>query len=152
MVTTGAGKPVVYRSAQRGSVCAWDGCAFGDCAGGADRFRCNVGGNGYVNVMVPTAAASCGSGADGTVSAPVQVAATGWWSGLLCGYGHASYLSADVKPGRTFTVEVTALDEQGLATTTKAMPVIACMRRRMVRVMHLRWAWLPRRFKGSAQA
>ncbi len=83
-----------------------------------------VGGNGTVNVVVPTAAATCGNGADGTLSIPVQAAASGWWNGLLCGYGHASYVSADVKPGRTFTVEVTALDEQGLPTTTKAMPVI----------------------------
>ncbi len=87
-------------------------------------FGVYVGGNGTVNVVVPTAAAKCGDGADGTMSMPAQAAVSGWWNGLLCGYGHASYVSADVKPGRTFTVEVTALDEQGLPTTTKAMPVI----------------------------
>ena len=74
--------------------------------------------------MVADAAPVCGDGADGTASAPIPVAATGWWKGLLCGYGHTAYSSMQVKPGRSLTVEVTALDAQGLATTTKAMPVI----------------------------
>ncbi len=70
------------------------------------------------------AAGACGNGADGTASTPAEVAATGWWTGLLCGYGHASYGTVNVHPNRTFTMEVTALDEQGAATLTKAMPVI----------------------------
>ncbi len=70
------------------------------------------------------AASTCGSGQDGTASAPAEVAATGWWTGLLCGYGHASYGTVNVHPSRTFTIEVTALDEQGAATESKAMPVI----------------------------
>ena len=70
------------------------------------------------------AASSCGNGQDGTASAPVEVAASGWWTGLLCGYGHASYDTVNVHTNRTFTIEVTALDEQGVATGTKAMPVI----------------------------
>ena len=70
------------------------------------------------------AASMCGSGQDGTASTPAQVAATGWWTGLLCGYGHASYGTVNVHPNRTFTIEVTALDEQGTATEAKAMPVI----------------------------
>jgi hypothetical protein len=77
-----------------------------------------------VNFTIADAPAACGAGGDGTPSAAAQVAASGWWNGLLCGYGHASYLAANVKPGRTFTLEVTALDEQGLATDSKAMPVI----------------------------
>ena len=70
------------------------------------------------------AASTCGSGQDGTASAPAEVAASGWWTGLLCGYGHASYGTVNVHPNRTFTMEVTALDEQGAATEAKAMPVI----------------------------
>ena len=77
-----------------------------------------------VSFTVPDAASACGTGLDGTASDPAQMAATGWWTGVLCGYGHAAYLGVDVKPGRTFTVEATALDQNGLATTTKAMPVI----------------------------
>lgn len=67
---------------------------------------------------------TCGNGQDGTAAAPVQAAARGWWKGLLCGYGHASYVEAAVRPSRSFTVEVTALDAQGIATLSKAMPVI----------------------------
>ena len=77
-----------------------------------------------VSFTVADAASTCGTGLDGTAAEPAQMAATGWWTGTLCGYGHAAYLGVDVKPGRSFTVEATALDPNGLATTTKAMPVI----------------------------
>ena len=77
-----------------------------------------------VDVTIPDAAAACGNGQDGTASSPMTLPATGWWNGLLCGYGHASYVAANVRPSRSFTVEITALDEQGIATTAKAMPVI----------------------------
>ncbi len=76
------------------------------------------------NFVVPDAASPCGNGTDGEAGQPVPVAASGWWTGLLCGYGHASYLHLPVRAGRTFTVEVTALDANGLATTTKLMPVM----------------------------
>ena len=69
-------------------------------------------------------ASACNPGADGTEAAPSAVAATGWWPGLLCGYGHAAWSSLAVKANRSFTVEVTAQDEQGFATTAKAQPVI----------------------------
>lgn len=73
---------------------------------------------------IPDAAPVCGNGQDGTPLAPMQAPSTGWWTGLLCGYGHASYVQTAVSPGRSFTIEVTALDAQGLATESKAMPVI----------------------------
>ena len=43
---------------------------------------------------------------------------------MLCGYGRSAWSSLTVKGNRTLTVEVTAEDEQGFATTAKAMPVI----------------------------
>jgi hypothetical protein len=76
------------------------------------------------NLTIADAPAACGNGADGTMSAPMEAPASGWWNGLLCGYGHAAYAAVDVKAGRSLTVEVTALDANGLATTAKAMPVI----------------------------
>ena len=76
------------------------------------------------NFSIADAAGVCGTGLDGVAADPAQIAATGWWNATLCGYGHASYLGVDVKPGRTFTIEATALDANGLATTAKAMPVI----------------------------
>ena len=78
----------------------------------------------YLTLNANDAAGTCGTGADGTPTAPMAASATGWWAGLVCGFGHVSYVSAAVRPGRTFTVEVTALDPQGLATTAKLMPVI----------------------------
>ena len=73
---------------------------------------------------IADAASPCGNGLDGTATQPAAVDASGWWQGLLCGYGHASWMHLPVRAGRTFTVEVTALDAGGLATTGKAMPVM----------------------------
>jgi hypothetical protein len=70
------------------------------------------------------AASGCDTGGDGIESAPLAVAASGWWSGVLCAHGHAAWSSFSAKAGRTATLEVTALDEQGFATTAKAMPLI----------------------------
>ncbi len=73
---------------------------------------------------ITDAAVVCGTGTDGTAADPAQIATTGWWNATICGYGHASYFGVDVKPGRTFTVEATALDGNGLASNSKLMPVI----------------------------
>ena len=73
---------------------------------------------------IPDAPAACGDGLDGSPELPMVLPASGWWNGLLCGYGHVSYSAALIRGGRSFTVEVTALDAASLATTTKAMPVI----------------------------
>jgi hypothetical protein len=78
----------------------------------------------FLDFYVSDSASVCNTGSDGTEAAPAAVAATGWWPGLLCGYGHAAWSSLNVKANRSLTLEVTAQDEQGLATITKAMPVI----------------------------
>jgi hypothetical protein len=70
------------------------------------------------------AANSCGTGSDGSESSPEPVPANGWWTGQLCGYGHVAWSSNAMRAGRTAAIEVTALDEQGFATTAKAMPLI----------------------------
>ena len=70
------------------------------------------------------AAAVCNTGGDGVESAPQAVAAGGWWTDVLCAHGHAAWSGFTAQAGRTATVEVTALDESGLATTAKAMPLI----------------------------
>jgi hypothetical protein len=69
------------------------------------------------------AAANCSTG-DGTESSPQPVPPNGWWTGVLCAHGHAAWSSFAAKAGRSATLEVTALDENGLATTNKAMPLI----------------------------
>jgi hypothetical protein len=78
----------------------------------------------YVPASTGAAASACDTSADGTEVAPSAVAATGWWTGVLCGYGHTAWSSLSVKAHRTFTMEVTAEDEQGFATTAKALPLI----------------------------
>lgn len=77
-----------------------------------------------LNIPVTGASASCGDGTDGTAAAPVPPASSGWWTGLICGYGHAAWTALAVRPGDTLTVEITALNESGHATTTKAMPIV----------------------------
>lgn len=79
---------------------------------------------GSVEISTNDPASSCNTGSDGTEAAPVAVASQGWWSNLLCGYGHSAWSSLSVKANRSLTVEVTAEDEQGFATIAKAMPVI----------------------------
>ena len=76
------------------------------------------------NFKIADAPSVCGDGADGTLLAPLQEPASGWWKATLCPFGHAAYVTAAVKPDRTFSVEVTALDEDGLATTRELMPVL----------------------------
>lgn len=79
---------------------------------------------GWIDVSTNGPAGSCNTGGDGMESAPAPVAISGWWTGLLCGYGHVAWSGLTVKANRSLTVEVTAQDEEGFATTSKAMPVI----------------------------
>jgi hypothetical protein len=77
----------------------------------------------FLDFYVSDSASTC-TGSDGSEAAPSTVAASGWWPGLLCGYGHTAWSSLAVKGNRSLTLEVTAEDEQGFATTAKAMPVL----------------------------
>ena len=72
------------------------------------------------NATAGTAASDCSTGSDGTEAAPAPVIAGGQWSGRLCGYGHTSWGSLAVQAGYTATLEATALDESGAATSGKA--------------------------------
>ena len=67
---------------------------------------------------------SCSPGSDGMELQPEAMDPSGWSRGLLCGMGHSSWLSMTVQPGRTWTIETTALDESGNSTVQKAQPVI----------------------------
>jgi len=70
------------------------------------------------------AASNCSTGGDGVETSPAAVASGGWWTGVLCAHGHAAWSSFSAQANRTAMIEVTALDESGLATTAKAMPLI----------------------------
>jgi hypothetical protein len=67
---------------------------------------------------------NCNPGNDGVEYIPVPIDPSGWWTNLLCGPGHVSWLSATVKPGRTWTLETTATDESGAASVQKMRPMI----------------------------
>lgn len=73
---------------------------------------------------VSDASGTCSPGADGTQAQPAASDESGWWKGLLCGVGHSSWWSVTAKAGRSWTLEVTALDETGAPTMVKAQPVI----------------------------
>lgn len=82
------------------------------------------GGFSIIENVATGAASTCNPGNDGAESAPAVADASGWWSGLLCANQHTSWWSQTVKPGRSWTLEVTALDENGVVTTNKARPLL----------------------------
>jgi hypothetical protein len=59
-----------------------------------------------------------------TWSAPAVVPAPGDWVGSLSGYGDVSYFLITAQANRTLSVAITALDETGLPTESKAAPVV----------------------------
>ena len=69
------------------------------------------------------ASTDCNTGGDGVESAPQPVAPARWWTAVLCAHNHSAWSSFTPRGGRTATLEVTALDESGLATIAKAMPI-----------------------------
>jgi IPT/TIG domain len=69
-------------------------------------------------------ASTCNTGGDGTEAAPAAVATGGWWTGLLCSDGHTAWSTFSIRGNRSYTIEVTAEDEQDFVSTAKAMPVI----------------------------
>jgi hypothetical protein len=59
-----------------------------------------------------------------TWSAPAVIPEAGDWVGSLSGYGDAPYFLLSAQANRTFSVAVTALDEAGVASESKAEPVV----------------------------
>ncbi len=59
-----------------------------------------------------------------TWSAPAQVLSPGDWVGSLSGYGDVGYFQITAQANRTLSVAVTALDETGAPSESKAEPVI----------------------------
>jgi IPT/TIG domain-containing protein len=59
-----------------------------------------------------------------TWNAPAPVPAPGDWVGSLNGYGDVGYFSITAQANRTLSIAVTALDETGAASESKAEPVV----------------------------
>ncbi|MGE5206495.1 MAG: Ig-like domain-containing protein [Chlamydiota bacterium] len=60
----------------------------------------------------------------GTFAAPARLPAGGNWAGSLSPYGNVDYYSLPARADRTVNVKITALNESGKATQSKAQPVI----------------------------
>ncbi len=80
--------------------------------------------NQYRNIIVTGAASGCTTMQDGTEASPVAVDSTGWWTSNVCTYNHSAWRKFPIRANRSFTIEVTALDENALPSTHKAMPVL----------------------------
>ena len=84
---------------------------------------------GWIDLPAPPGAgATCAGSGGNWEGAPQPIAPEGWWRGQLCSYGWTSWSSLAVQPNRTLTIEVTAEDEQGFASSQKAIPVIGVWR------------------------
>jgi hypothetical protein len=59
-----------------------------------------------------------------TWTAPASIPAAGDWQQSLSGYGDASYFQLPAQANRTLSIAVTALDESGNPTESKAQPVV----------------------------
>lgn len=75
-------------------------------------------------VMAGSAQAIPQWAASETWSAPAAIPLAGDWEGSLSGYGDTPYFSITAQANRTLSIAVTALDETGGATESKAEPVI----------------------------
>lgn len=76
------------------------------------------------DVVIEDSADTLFSGNDGADVSPANIAASGEWAAAITGYGHSGWFQWWARANREFTVEAQALDKNGYATDTKAMPVI----------------------------
>lgn len=70
------------------------------------------------------ASPTCNPGHDGTETAPASLDPSGWQGGQLCGWGHSSWWSMPIAAGHQWSYEVTATDERGTPSLSKAQPVL----------------------------
>ena len=59
-----------------------------------------------------------------TYAAPAPVPSSGEWTGALSGYGEPDYFQFSGQANRSLSLEVSALDDTGAASETKALPVM----------------------------
>ncbi len=83
-------------------------------------------GDNFVNIRMTSGDGAMGDSQSdaGTENAPVAFDPSGFEAGLLAAWGRSSWRNLTVRAGRTWTLEVTATDENGAATGNKAQPVV----------------------------
>jgi hypothetical protein len=77
-----------------------------------------------LDLTLSDSAASSFQGAIGSESTPRLMPASGSWVGRISQIGQTDWFTFPVLAGRTFTVVTQALDERGVPSNSKAMPVI----------------------------
>jgi IPT/TIG domain len=83
-----------------------------------------AGSNVYEVVDVGDSADEELSGDDGTESSPAGLSVAGEWTARISGYGHTGWFEWRARANREFTVETTALGENGQPTLNKAELVL----------------------------
>lgn len=84
-----------------------------------------AGGDFEQDILMPGSAQAVPSwAATETWSAPAPIPSPGDWIGSLSGYGEIGYFSITAQANRTISIAVTALDETGAPTESKAAPVV----------------------------
>lgn len=86
----------------------------------------NMSAGGEQNLTIAIADSAAGGSQDAIASAtsPRMLAPGGLWCGRISQVGQTDWFSFPVRSGRTFTVVTQALNESGIPTETKALPVI----------------------------
>ena len=74
-------------------------------------------------VQAEAAMAWCSS-PDSTETNPPASSANGWWWGVLCSTGYTAWRNTTVNAHTSWTIEMTAVNESGVATMEKMQPVI----------------------------
>ena len=60
----------------------------------------------------------------GSFAAPNALPSNGEWQSWISGYGDTAYAAFSARPNRQFALLTTAMNETGVASQSKAMPVI----------------------------
>ena len=88
-------------------------------------FTLSPGGWQYPGALVQAdAAGPCDAADEASESSPAATDPSGWWTGHICGMGQAVWRGVTIAAGHAWALETTALDEGGLATNSKMMPVL----------------------------
>ena len=84
----------------------------------------SLGSSQSLTVAISDSASDGISDAIGTEAAPRMLPGNGQWIGRLSQIGQTDWFSFPVRAGRSFTLVTQALDEHGVPTETKALPVL----------------------------
>ena len=81
-------------------------------------------GQSFVENVVVANSATGGTGMAGSFASPIAIPANNQWQSWLSGYGDTAYAGFSARPNRQFALVTTAMNESGVPSQSKAMPVI----------------------------